>query len=77
LAAEKGLGRNKARDFIKNGVAEQTIRIEEGPKHNEQRHTWIGSSPYGEIGDGLTPVFSRLTTAVPVLNILPITAKVC
>jgi archaellum biogenesis ATPase FlaH len=51
LATEKGMGRNKARAFIKNGVAEQTIRIEEGP-HNEQRHTWIGSSPSGKEGDG-------------------------
>jgi len=53
LATQKGLGRNKARDFIKKGIDEDTIRVEEGPTHNEQRHTWIGSSPYSEMGDGL------------------------
>src|ERR1019366_10444020 len=52
-AKQKGLGRNKARDFIKNGIAEQTIHIAEGPTHNEHSHTWIGSSPDSEMGDGL------------------------
>jgi archaellum biogenesis ATPase FlaH len=50
LAVHKELGRNKARDFIRNGIAERTIHVEEGPTHNQQRHTWAGSLDIDEVG---------------------------
>jgi len=41
MAQGKGLGRDRARNFLKNGVYEETIQIAPGP-FNTRFHTWIG-----------------------------------
>lgn len=41
LALERGLGRDRARDFLDQGVKHGTIRRVDG-RHNSQMYTWIG-----------------------------------
>ena len=41
LAADKMLGRDKARAFLKKGVQAGTVRIEKGA-NNARYHTWVG-----------------------------------
>lgn len=41
LAVGQGLGRNKARDFVTNGVQMGRIRVHNGDR-GARRHTWIG-----------------------------------
>lgn len=42
LAQKQGLGRNKGRDFLKDGVKSGTIRIE--PEGRKQHHYWRGEN---------------------------------
>jgi len=42
LARDKGLGRDRARQFLDEGVAAGRIRRDRGD-HNTRNHTWIGS----------------------------------
>jgi hypothetical protein len=39
LAAERGLGRNRARDFLQDGAQGRTVRVEIGP-NNRKFHSW-------------------------------------
>ena len=43
LAKEKGLGRNKAREFLRQGCAEGSVKVVSGAT-NDRHHTWIGSA---------------------------------
>lgn len=42
LAHERGLGRNRGRDFLDDGVKAKTVRVETG-KNNRRLHYWVGS----------------------------------
>jgi len=44
LAGERGLGRNRARDFLQDGVEGGTIRVETGP-NNRKFHSWVEGPP--------------------------------
>jgi RecA-family ATPase len=46
LAAEKGVARNKARDFVATGIVTATIRVDKGPR-NTRFHTWVGTTADG------------------------------
>jgi hypothetical protein len=50
FSGEKGLGRDRARSFLKGGVKAGTIRLDKGP-NNTHCHVWIGSD--SEAADGL------------------------
>jgi hypothetical protein len=41
LAHERGLGRNRARDFLNNGMEAGTVRVKLGT-NNRQLHFWVG-----------------------------------
>ncbi len=41
IAAEKGLGRDRARTFLMNGIQSKRIRVEKG-SHNTRYYSWIG-----------------------------------
>lgn len=43
LGAERNLGRNRARDFLENGVKGGTVRVELGP-NNRKLHSWAETS---------------------------------
>jgi len=50
ISGEKGLGRDRARSFLKGGVKAGTVRLDKG-QHNTQCHVWIGGD--SEVEDGL------------------------
>lgn len=45
IAHERGLGRNRARDFLEGGVKANTIRVETG-KNNRRLHFWTGENVF-------------------------------
>jgi archaellum biogenesis ATPase FlaH len=42
IAPEKGVARNKARDFLATGIVSGAIRVDKG-QHNTRFHTWVGA----------------------------------
>jgi hypothetical protein len=44
LARDKGLGRDRARVFLENGIKAGTVRADRGP-HNTRFHTWAEGEP--------------------------------
>jgi RecA-family ATPase len=46
MAAEKGVARNKARDFLASGIVAGTIRVDKGQR-NMRFHTWVGTDTEG------------------------------
>jgi hypothetical protein len=55
LAAERGLGRNQAREYLKTGEANGTIRVQKvGKKHH---HFWRGSDAESATSDEQEPLY--------------------
>ena len=43
IGAEKGVARNRARDFLATGIVVGTIRVDKRA-HNTRFHTWVGNA---------------------------------
>jgi hypothetical protein len=48
IGGEKGVARNKTRDFLASGIVAGTIRVDKGA-HNTRFHTWLGSNTEGPL----------------------------